>query len=124
MRDTDAEGTRVGSLNAVPAAEVFESPAAATGQSFDRGEPIPFFLHNVLGIDTGSGFKLRDPLAVLERTRADVDRALERYLPKPPACPALLAEAMRYSVFAGGKRLRPILTPTGHGLLASFTLAR
>ena len=52
-----------------------------------------------------------DSLAVfLERTRADVDRALERYLPKPPACPALLAEAMRYSVFAGGKRLRPILT--------------
>jgi geranylgeranyl diphosphate synthase type II len=48
-----------------------------------------------------------DSLAVfLER----IDTALERYLPKPPACPALLAEAMRYSVFAGGKRLRPILT--------------
>ena len=32
------------------------------------------------------------------------------YLPKPPACPAIVSEAMRYSVFAGGKRLRPILT--------------
>src|SRR5688572_30049160 len=42
--------------------------------------------------------------------RARVDEALERYLPKPPFCPPLLSEAMRYSLFAGGKRLRPILT--------------
>jgi geranylgeranyl diphosphate synthase type II len=46
----------------------------------------------------------------LERARAQVDQALERYLPQPPDCPALLADAMRYSVFAGGKRLRPLLT--------------
>jgi geranylgeranyl pyrophosphate synthase len=44
------------------------------------------------------------------RARARVDVALERYLPVPPACPAIVADAMRYSVFAGGKRLRPILT--------------
>jgi geranylgeranyl pyrophosphate synthase len=51
-----------------------------------------------------------DPLAeFLSVTRARVDAALERYLPAPPACPAIVAEAMRYSVFAGGKRLRPIL---------------
>jgi len=42
--------------------------------------------------------------------RARIDEALERYLPRPPACPALISEAMRYSVFAGGKRLRPSLT--------------
>src|SRR4051812_23525948 len=42
-------------------------------------------------------------------TRAHVDAALERFLPLPPECPALLSEAMRYSVMAGGKRLRPIL---------------
>jgi geranylgeranyl diphosphate synthase type II len=47
--------------------------------------------------------------AFLERARANVDGALERYLPKPPACPRLVSEAMRYSVFAGGKRLRPAL---------------
>jgi geranylgeranyl diphosphate synthase type II len=47
--------------------------------------------------------------AFLERARANVDDALERYLPKPPACPRLVSEAMRYSVFAGGKRLRPAL---------------
>ena len=46
----------------------------------------------------------------LERARALVDEALERHLPRPPDCPPLLAEAMRYSVFAGGKRLRPLLT--------------
>jgi len=48
--------------------------------------------------------------AFLERTRKRVDEALERHLPKPPACPAVVSEAMRYSVFAGGKRLRPALT--------------
>jgi geranylgeranyl diphosphate synthase type II len=45
----------------------------------------------------------------LERARGRVDEGLERYLRKPPACPAIVAEAMRYSVFAGGKRLRPML---------------
>jgi geranylgeranyl diphosphate synthase type II len=47
--------------------------------------------------------------AFLERTRARIDAALERYLRKPPACPPVVSEAMRYSVFAGGKRLRPVL---------------
>jgi geranylgeranyl diphosphate synthase type II len=47
--------------------------------------------------------------AFVERTRAEVDEALDRHLPRPPACPVLLAEAMRYSLFAGGKRLRPAL---------------
>ena len=46
----------------------------------------------------------------IDEARGRVDRALEQWLPKPPACPALLSEAMRYSVMAGGKRLRPILT--------------
>jgi geranylgeranyl pyrophosphate synthase len=51
------------------------------------------------------------PLAdFLASTRARVDAALERCLPTPPACPAIVSDAMRYSVFAGGKRLRPMLT--------------
>jgi geranylgeranyl diphosphate synthase type II len=51
------------------------------------------------------------PLAAfLDAARARVDEALDRYLPRPPECPAIISEAMRYSVFAGGKRLRPILT--------------
>ncbi len=46
----------------------------------------------------------------LERARAEVDQALERWLPHAPVCPQVVADAMRYSVFAGGKRLRPALT--------------
>ncbi|MGE0702893.1 MAG: polyprenyl synthetase family protein [Vicinamibacterales bacterium] len=48
--------------------------------------------------------------AFVEEARAEVERGLDRALLRPPLCPELLAEAMRYSVFAGGKRLRPILT--------------
>ena len=54
---------------------------------------------------------VNDSLAgFLSSVRADVDAALERWLPRPPVCPAIVADAMRYSVFAGGKRLRPTLT--------------
>jgi geranylgeranyl diphosphate synthase type II len=38
-----------------------------------------------------------------------VDRRLDEYLDRRLSCPDLLREAMRYSVFAGGKRLRPLL---------------
>jgi geranylgeranyl diphosphate synthase type II len=55
----------------------------------------------------------------LDESRARVDEALERFLPAPPACPPLIAEAMRYSVMAGGKRLRPILA-----LAAADAIAR
>lgn len=66
MRVTEAEGMRLASLNATPAAEVFDAHAAATGQSFDRQEPVPFFLHNVLGVESPEGYRLRVPLAVQE----------------------------------------------------------
>ncbi|HYJ05865.1 MAG TPA: farnesyl diphosphate synthase [Chthoniobacterales bacterium] len=39
----------------------------------------------------------------------EVDRALDRFLPKATVRPATIHKAMRYSLFAGGKRLRPIL---------------
>src|SRR5436189_4074911 len=45
----------------------------------------------------------------LEACRAEIDAALEAALPRPPDSPALVADAMRYSVTAGGKRLRPVL---------------
>jgi geranylgeranyl diphosphate synthase type II len=45
----------------------------------------------------------------LARLRRDVDGALERLLPPPEGAAARLHEAMRYAVFSGGKRLRPIL---------------
>ncbi len=39
----------------------------------------------------------------------EVDRALDRLLPKATAKPATIHKAMRYSLFAGGKRMRPAL---------------
>jgi len=51
--------------------------------------------------------------AYLAERRRAVDEALERYLPPKDAPPAAIHEAMRYSVFAGGKRLRPILVIAG-----------
>jgi geranylgeranyl diphosphate synthase type II len=50
-----------------------------------------------------------DQADYLTSRRAEIDAALVRYLPASPACPAIVAEAMRYSLVAGGKRLRPIL---------------
>jgi geranylgeranyl diphosphate synthase type II len=47
--------------------------------------------------------------AYLKSRQKEVDRALDRYLPKESARPATIHRAMRYSLFAGGKRLRPIL---------------
>ena len=46
--------------------------------------------------------------AWLDARRAVVDAALERFVPAG-AQPALVWDAMRYSLFAGGKRLRPLL---------------
>ena len=48
--------------------------------------------------------------AYLESRQAKIDAALDRYLPKENVRPATIHKAMRYSLFAGGKRLRPILT--------------
>ena len=43
-------------------------------------------------------------------TRSDaVNRALDGFLPKDSAKPATIHKAMRYSLFAGGKRMRPAL---------------
>jgi len=45
----------------------------------------------------------------LKERREIVEKALDRLLPPGDSPPEKLHEAMRYSVFAGGKRLRPIL---------------
>ena len=45
----------------------------------------------------------------LKEQCARIDTALDKYLPKETELPHSLHKAMRYSVFAGGKRVRPIL---------------
>lgn len=64
FRVTEAVGLKLVSLNGLPAVEAFEEQAQAKGEDIDRAAPIPFFLQNIIGIDTGSGYRLRVPLAV------------------------------------------------------------
>src|SRR5580700_4847639 len=53
-----------------------------------------------------SGFDLSTYLAACTST---VNEALDHFLPPATAKPATIHEAMRYSLFAGGKRMRPAL---------------
>lgn len=52
-------------------------------------------------------------LSFLKSRGRKVDAALERFLPRESRMPEVLHKAMRYSVFAGGKRLRPALCMAG-----------
>jgi geranylgeranyl diphosphate synthase type II len=65
---------------------------SATSKSLDSRRPSPFSLPDFLATRT-----------------AAVNRALDRFLPAATAKPATLHRAMRYSLFAGGKRIRPAL---------------
>lgn len=66
-------------------------------------------------MSTRTGNPERLPVSVdieqyLARKREAVEHYLEAHLPTPEDSPAILHEAMRYSLLAGGKRIRPILT--------------
>ncbi len=50
-----------------------------------------------------------DLAAYLKTQRRTIDAALRRALPPESAAPRSLHRAMRYSMFAGGKRLRPVI---------------
>ncbi len=58
--------------------------------------------------ETASGTSI-DLKAFLDEKRELVDLWLDRFLPPEGEPPAVLHQAMRYSVFAGGKRIRPVL---------------
>lgn len=64
LRVTESEGMRILSLNGLPAIEAFQEHAERTEQKLDPSAPIPFFLHNILGISASSGHRLRVPLAI------------------------------------------------------------
>jgi geranylgeranyl diphosphate synthase type II len=57
--------------------------------------------------------------AYLQERRRLVDSALERFLPSEDTPPPSVHRAMRYSVLAGGKRLRPILVIAGAELVGA-----
>src|SRR5947207_1845089 len=64
-----------------------------------RGTPFLFLV-------LYSFFMLKD---TLEQGQRLIDQALEKLLPSERQRPESIHQAMRHSVFAGGKRLRPIL---------------
>ena len=55
----------------------------------------------------------------LEQGRAAADAALEQLLPPAARHPTSIHQAMRHSVFAGGKRLRPILCMEAGRMIAA-----
>jgi geranylgeranyl diphosphate synthase type II len=70
----------------------------------ERAKRDPFPLHSARRFPVA--MKLS---AFFEEDRLAVDAALERLLPAESTQPSSIHTAMRYSVFAGGKRMRPIL---------------
>jgi geranylgeranyl pyrophosphate synthase len=54
-----------------------------------------------------------------QQKAARIDQELDRLLPSESERPRVIHEAMRYSVFAGGKRLRPILTIATGGVFGA-----
>jgi hypothetical protein len=97
FRVTDADGMRLISLNGLPAAEAFEAHAMATGQKLNRDAPIPFFLHNILGIEAGDSHRLRVPLAILPdgsvQCAAEVPQGSVVYIMRASAASAVEAAA-------------------------------
>jgi geranylgeranyl diphosphate synthase type II len=80
--------------------------------NFSRA-PFQCSLERVFSLHPAHGFAqsraTMDLKPYLHARQKMVDAALDRFLPRATAKPATIHKAMRYSLFAGGKRLRPIL---------------
>src|SRR3981189_1734016 len=74
--------------------------------SIPSGSPSRDALHLFIGRPFLAAMKLPP---FFEEDRLAVEAALERLMPAAAAQPPSIHTAMRYSVFAGGKRIRPIL---------------
>jgi len=55
----------------------------------------------------------------LDRVRPEIDAALDLLLPPESTSPSQIHQAMRHSVFAGGKRLRPALCMAGFSIFGN-----
>jgi geranylgeranyl diphosphate synthase type II len=62
-----------------------------------------------------------DITTYLSRKKDIVDKTLEKLVPRADAFPPSVHEAMRYSLFAGGKRVRPILAMAAAEALGAKT---
>lgn len=59
---------------------------------------------------------MTEVLPFFDRVRPAIDASLESLLPSESSVPAQIHQAMRYSIFAGGKRLRPALCVAGFSI--------
>lgn len=66
LRVTEADSAHIVSLNAQAAVDAFGDHATNTSQRFDPNDPMPFFLHNIVGVETAGGHKLRVPLGIAD----------------------------------------------------------
>jgi farnesyl diphosphate synthase len=73
-------------------------------------------MSETLGVRTDDPTRFDRLNAALKRTAREVERTLDQVLPRPEGLHARIPEAMRYAIFAGGKRLRPFLTVASAGL--------
>ena len=63
-RVTESSGARLSSLNGMPAVDVMRAHARDTGQTLDSNDPMPYFLHNIIGIESDGHHRLRVPLSI------------------------------------------------------------
>ena len=54
-------------------------------------------------------FTAMDIKTLIRETAAKVEARLNELLPSEDTAPVTIHKAMRYSIFAGGKRIRPLL---------------
>jgi len=84
---------------------------------------VPRSINTIASAASGTGETtsgVKDDLSIqkyLSEKKQTVDQHLNDFLPSLHAHPELIHEAMRYSIFAGGKRIRPVLAlATGEAL--------
>jgi len=65
--------------------------------------------------------KLMNFKKYLENKKNIIDKALDEFIPPEEKSPSIIHKAMRYSVFSGGKRIRPILVLVTAELLGKDT---
>jgi len=93
-------------------ARSYDSSAAQWNDDHPAGSSSP---RKQSGIAPASHVRPRESasaevIAYLQRRASEVDVGLDRLVPAAHVRPATIHAAIRYSIFAGGKRIRPILT--------------
>jgi hypothetical protein len=88
--------------------EAFEDHARATNQTLDRTNPLPFFLHNIIGIESAGNYRLRVPLGI------DAEGAVLCAAPVPPgSIVSIMKTSTSSAVLAAEQATRSALEALG-----------